>query len=218
MRKFLIGVAVCAASRAWAQTTIGFDGVSTPTAGVFGFSYQEAGYTVTSMATPFQNDAPGDYGNAWVVEDSHLRAKTPYFPAETTFNLTHGGDAFNFLSLDAKVGTQDTCFVPQPPVGDTLMISGFFGGVQQFSHISNVRSCKSYNTFANAFAGTTIDRLSVSLANLRLTYVDSLVVTAVPEPETWALMLGGIGVLGWVNRRRGQWPRSTSTGPSARSS
>lgn len=27
-------------------------------------------------------------------------------------------------------------------------------------------------------------------------------VAAVPEPETWALMLGGVGLLGLVSRRR----------------
>ena len=36
----------------------------------------------------------------------------------------------------------------------------------------------------------------------QLTTTGTLSVAAVPEPETYALMLAGLGVVGWVARRR----------------
>jgi hypothetical protein len=38
-------------------------------------------------------------------------------------------------------------------------------------------------------------------------FVIGLTVTAVPEPETFALMLAGLGAIGFIARRRRQFPR-----------
>ena len=32
--------------------------------------------------------------------------------------------------------------------------------------------------------------------------LDAVAITAVPEPSTYALMLAGLGVIGWLGRRR----------------
>ncbi|MRW92960.1 PEP-CTERM sorting domain-containing protein [Duganella sp. FT80W] len=37
---------------------------------------------------------------------------------------------------------------------------------------------------------------------LRLYAYDNIDVTAVPEAETWAMLLAGLGMLGWMQRRR----------------
>jgi hypothetical protein len=38
--------------------------------------------------------------------------------------------------------------------------------------------------------------------------IDDVSITAVPEPQTWLLMLGGLGTLGWCSRRRRIDPRA----------
>lgn len=44
---------------------------------------------------------------------------------------------------------------------------------------------------------TAIDPIAISA-----TYTGSINVTAVPEPETYAMLLGGLGILGFLSRRR----------------
>jgi len=39
-------------------------------------------------------------------------------------------------------------------------------------------------------------------ASIAASYAGTLNVSAVPEPETWAMMLGGLGLMGFVARRR----------------
>jgi hypothetical protein len=48
--------------------------------------------------------------------------------------------------------------------------------------------------FAKEHGGLSKNTLAV---NIELT-------SAVPEPETYAMMLAGLGLLGWVGRRRNQ--------------
>jgi hypothetical protein len=40
--------------------------------------------------------------------------------------------------------------------------------------------------------------------------VDNFTLTPVPEPETWALLLAGLGLVGWQLQRR---PRQCAKGP-----
>jgi hypothetical protein len=64
------------------------------------------------------------------------------------------------------------------------------------------------NPQQNGTGGTGVEVVYYSSAgggyserNLRVGF-GSLTVTPVPEPSTWALMLGGLGVLAWSQRRR----------------
>jgi hypothetical protein len=43
---------------------------------------------------------------------------------------------------------------------------------------------------------------SLATTNFDQFYVSGMTVTAVPEPETYAMMLAGLGLLGWMARRR----------------
>ena len=64
------------------------------------------------------------------------------------------------------------------------------------THTSNV------NFFG--FEGILFDRITVSVDSLnRAMLLDNLqTVAAVPEPETWALWLAGLGLVGSLHRRR----------------
>jgi len=52
------------------------------------------------------------------------------------------------------------------------------------------------------FTGITFDEIRVSVGGDGQMLIDNLQVTAVPEPETYAMLLAGLGLLGFMARRR----------------
>ena len=74
------------------------------------------------------------------------------------------------------------------------LANGSFNGERAKTGFSarSIRSESSAIKISNASGGIEIDHLQYGLAG------------PVPEPETYALMLGGLGLLGFVSRRRRQ--------------
>jgi hypothetical protein len=116
-----------------------------------------------------------------------------------TFQFTLGGIVLN--NTDA-LGTMASTNVPAGPLG--------------FSFI-DVTSGNTTASFAilGSFSGTTFTPFSTAAYDLVLGFNDGLnvdgdfddmvvglKVSAVPEPETYALMLAGIGAIGFIARRR----------------
>ena len=57
-------------------------------------------------------------------------------------------------------------------------------------------------SLSNLAAGNYTLSFSKGAGLLNSVKIDDVVLTAVPEPETYALMLGGLGIVAWVARRR----------------
>jgi hypothetical protein len=111
--------------------------------------------------------------------------------ADATISLTSSADPATGYRFDTwRLGTGTDWLAP-----GTTFASGTgpsFGPIQL---LSGVRSSGDYY-----FTFTGIDNANSVTSTLTLTPVGQ--VTAVPEPSTYALMLGGLGVVGFLARRR----------------
>lgn len=103
-------------------------------------------------------------------------------PTSMTFDRQVSGVAFNFVS---NPGTSTF----------TALLAGV--AVEAFSEVTN------YNGKFYGFENISFDSIRIDSGGVNHAYIlDNLEVQAVPEPETYALMLAGLGVLGFVARRR----------------
>jgi hypothetical protein len=95
--------------------------------------------------------------------------------------------------------------------GDPFLLSGFnsFAGLSAGSAINGLSVAFGGSTVGNFDRTVTVSLLSTNgsgpdlgLTSVQLHLIGS--VAAVPEPGTWALWLGGLGVMGMLARRRAQ--------------
>lgn len=132
----------------------------------------------------------------------------PAFAGNQSINLSSGGASFAQTSPVLQGGD------------DVISFTNLAQGSYQFIL---TLSGQNISNFAATFNGTSVpmthvgkgwagilDSTGTAPFALKLTgtptatsrYSGELTVTAVPEPETYALMLAGLGVLGFVARRR----------------
>ncbi|MFS2007622.1 PEP-CTERM sorting domain-containing protein [Duganella sp. CT11-25] len=171
----------------------------------FGVSYLEDGFQMqSSLANPFPIGPPvlpstlfaPDAVNVLYTPAADSYAMAASVGAKTT--LTHaGGSAFNLQSIDLAQllgpGGQNYSVTF---VGTKADLSGTVS--QSFSFTG------SWNTFAfNAsFTDLSMVTWTENGAVNRDFLVDNIHVAAVPEPDTYALLAAGLGLIGLVARRR----------------
>lgn len=176
-----------------------------PVAVYFGVTYLEEGYQMqSSLANPFPVGPPllpstlfaPDTVNVLYTPAADSYAMAASAGAKTTLTNT-GGGAFNLQSIDLVQllgpGGQNYSVTF---VGTKADMSGTVS--QSFSFTG------SWNTFAfNAgFSGLSKVTWTESGSVGRDFLVDNINLTAVPEPETYALLAAGLGLIGFVARRR----------------
>lgn len=104
--------------------------------------------------------------------------------ALSAFNFSFGGQTYTLATADAS---------STPSV---FFDAGQFSALQ-YASPANGASLSLYTGFPDAMQGT------LDHTNALGQYTSgSFQVAAVPEPETYALMLGGLGLVGWMARRR----------------
>lgn len=171
----------------------------------FGVTYLEDGYQMqSSLANPFPVGPPllpstlfaPDTVNVLYTPAADSYAMAASAGAKTTLTNA-GGTAFNLQSIDLVQllgpGGQNYSVTF---VGTKADMSGTVS--QSFSFTG------SWNTFAfNAgFSGLSKVTWTENGSVGRDFLVDNINVTAVPEPETYALLAAGLGLIGFVARRR----------------
>jgi len=128
-----------------------------------------------------------------------------------TFTFSYSGDAIVDVWLDtsvslSKLATQQIVFTSATLNGMALTIDpSFTVGGSRFSTASlyQVPASGSFTLIVNGFAGLLGSDGQVISASYS-GGLNAFPAAPVPEPETYALMLGGLGVVGFIARRRRQ--------------
>jgi hypothetical protein len=129
------------------------------------------------------------------------------FAAPTAFTATLAGSTTGFYDVYLRVGVLGTLPLADASLNGTLasQVIAFtggsgsgFGGAEQESYWkwSNVAGAANYSFNFGATES------SLSLDQLQLATVSVGTIAAVPEPETYSMLIAGLGLMGFVARRR----------------
>ena len=136
------------------------------------------------------------------------------FSAATNFTATLTGTTSGLFDVYLRIGTLGTA-----PVGTAILNGvnatitstnvgalGGFGGdeIESFWKWSGVSGASLY-TFQFGASGSSMSLDQLALATVAVPTTPSIPtgpIAAVPEPETYAMMIAGLGLMGFVARRR----------------
>lgn len=194
MKKTLLALAVACAAQAFAAqasaTTLTFDSLAQAGEDVvdIGSSYTESGFVLSASAAVFSvwgTDSIFYTGSTALMNNSDSGYTTLFQVANNAFTLQSMDLAVMFPGV-TEDGT-DITFGGMKTDG-TLVTQTFHvtdGAPQTFT----------FSGFTNlAYVGWTNDAMYHQFDNIN--------VAAVPEPETYAMFLAGLGLMGFMGRRR----------------
>ena len=181
----LAGAAVVALAALPASAyTITFANLPGSNGDTFAAPYSEGGYTVTPTSGSVK--VAKQYGNP--IPD--------LFFVGTGGSITVTGGLFTLSSFDAGLGSAFG--------NSTYTITGSLNGTQDY-FATYVNSTAAFNTITTGSGATLFDTLTFALSTTSSSAnIDNIVVNAaaVPEPASWAMFIGGFGLIGAVARRR----------------
>lgn len=126
---------------------------------------------------------------ATVIDSDSIAAFTP-----DSFSFNLASDSFASFTATVRNGSN----VPVKPLSFDL-----YSGTTLIAASSSLGSISTNNTYSNLLAGMYTLKFESSVAGTyKITQGTGVAVTAVPEPESIALALAGIGVAGTLLRRR----------------
>ncbi len=199
-----------------------------PGGNYYGGSSNLARYDDPMYPTVGNYGATGPFARAFITTDGYTHEienkAQPSIPAPVrhTFSLIDSPGYAPWDALDASVISfrPQTCACAVPEFLDlrlTGLGNSFISGVsfaQDFDVLVNPGNLNSYAqfrilsglqygaTYIPATPGWGNELYHYASADITLTRVSLHSVTAVPEPETYALMLAGLGLVGAITRRR----------------
>jgi hypothetical protein len=140
-----------------------------------------------------------------VVNGVGFRSKTFFYGGATNGYVT----AYRGFSGPTSIGSVTQFFAPTSTWGSQFAINGNYGGVGIFldpNYVSNA-ALAGGSLFAGkslASLGLSVGEFAYTSANDTITVRTSIAPSAVPEPATWAMFIGGFGIVGGALRRRSQ--------------
>lgn len=141
----------------------------------------EVGGDVLSSSTSSSTEPVGTIGNYLSDLGTHT-TKVSFVTGESFVSFLWGTpDAYNQLLVNDTLFTATSLSFPSD--------AGIAGTGKYVAFTASAGELITSLTFTNSPAVNSFETANYSIA-------------PVPEPETYALMLGGLGLVGWISRRR----------------
>ncbi|MEO8310411.1 MAG: PEP-CTERM sorting domain-containing protein [Caldimonas sp.] len=208
---------------AQAQVTYATDGTVANAPGLTGFSTTGADMTGLNVTATFSNgfsqslawgttgpSAGGVFGTGW-----SLTLNGDSFNTNWLFDFTTIQAQLTRLVLDGSSGltildrTLPNTGTPGSSQGLDFAFAAGCGGCAATATYGGLTSIGAAAAVGDLFQKVTVDFTGGTGPRVDWSFVqdtdnDSRFVPGIPEPETYALMLGGLGLVSWVARRRRQ--------------
>ena len=144
----------------------------------------------------------------WLANDATSSWITPTATQGQSFDPSVNGSyswvlTFNLAGFDYSSASFTGRFAADNSAIATLN-GNLIGTSNGFTSFSNFSANSGFNSGLNTleFLVTNTKQNSGNPTGLRVEFTQSNVVSAVPEPETYAMMLAGLGLMGAIARRR----------------